>query len=69
MTDARSSDPAIAMGFAEGYQCFMGRWSNRLAERVLDFCDVGEDEIVLDVGCGRGSLAFSAALTARVSSA
>jgi SAM-dependent methyltransferase len=30
-----------------------------LAEPVLDFCGVGEDEIVLDVGCGLGSLALA----------
>jgi ubiquinone/menaquinone biosynthesis C-methylase UbiE len=45
------------MDFASGYQHFMGRWSERLAEPVLDFCCVGEGEIVLDVGCGLGSLA------------
>jgi ubiquinone/menaquinone biosynthesis C-methylase UbiE len=43
--------------FASGYQHFMGRWSERLAEPVLDFCGVGEREVVLDVGCGLGSLA------------
>jgi SAM-dependent methyltransferase len=45
------------MDFANGYQRFMGRWSERLAEPVLDFCRVGEGETVLDVGCGLGSLA------------
>jgi SAM-dependent methyltransferase len=45
------------MDFASGYQRFMGRWSERLAEPVLDFCGVGEGETVLDVGCGLGSLA------------
>lgn len=45
------------MDFASGYQHFMGRWSERLAEPVLDFCRIGEGGIVLDVGCGLGSLA------------
>ena len=45
------------MDFASGCQCFMGRWSERLAGPVLDFCGAGEREVVLDVGCGLGSLA------------
>jgi SAM-dependent methyltransferase len=45
------------MEFADGYQRFMGRWSERLAEQILDFCGFDEGEIVLDVGCGLGSLA------------
>jgi ubiquinone/menaquinone biosynthesis C-methylase UbiE len=43
------------MDFAGGYQHFIGRWSERLAEPVLDFCRIGEGGIVLDVGCGLGS--------------
>lgn len=45
--------------FASGYQCFMGRWSERLAGPVVDFCGVGEREVVLDVGCGLGNLAHA----------
>ena len=45
------------MDFAGGYQHFMGRWSGRLAEPVVDFCRIAEGGIVLDVGCGLGSLA------------
>jgi SAM-dependent methyltransferase len=44
------------MGFASGYQRFMGRWSERLAGPVVDFCRIGDGETVLDVGCGLGSL-------------
>lgn len=33
----------------------MGRWSRRLATRLLDFVGV-TDGTVLDVGCGTGSL-------------
>jgi SAM-dependent methyltransferase len=49
----------MARSFAEGYQGFMGRWSSRLAEPVLDFCGTEGDELVLDVGCGLGSLAVA----------
>jgi ubiquinone/menaquinone biosynthesis C-methylase UbiE len=42
----------------DGYELSMGRWSRRLAEKFLDFADTGNDEKVLDVGCGTGSLAF-----------
>jgi SAM-dependent methyltransferase len=45
------------------YERLMGRWSRRLAEPFLDFAGVGEDEQVLDLGCGTGSL--SAALAKR----
>jgi len=34
----------------------MGRWSARLAPLFLDFCDVGDAQSYLDVGCGTGAL-------------
>jgi ubiquinone/menaquinone biosynthesis C-methylase UbiE len=37
----------------------MGRWSRRLAPLFLDFTGTADDEKVLDVGCGTGSLTFS----------
>lgn len=48
------------------YEIQMGRWSRRLAEPFLDFTGTGDDEEVLDVGCGTGNLAFSPATTSAV---
>ena len=47
--------------FDEGsrYERFMGRWSERLAPLLVRFADVRDDQIVLDVGSGTGSLARS----------
>jgi len=50
----------------EGYERQMGRWSRRLAEPFIDFCGVADDEIILDVGCGIGSLTFALAQRARI---
>jgi SAM-dependent methyltransferase len=45
----------------DGYELQMGRWSRRLAEPFLDFCDHRDGETVLDAGCGTGSLTFALA--------
>ena len=50
------------------YEIQMGRWSRRLAEPFLDFAGTGDDEEVLDVGCGTGNLAFAIAKRANVKS-
>lgn len=47
----------------EAYQQFLGRWTQRLAERVVDTVPLTETGGLLDLGCGTGSLA--AALAAR----
>lgn len=52
----------------DGYELLMGRWSKRLAGPFLDFAGVAEDERVLDVGCGTGSLTFTLASRANVRS-
>ena len=46
---------------AEGYEQMMGRWSRRLAPKLIGFAGVAAGDCVLDVGCGTGSL--TAALT------
>lgn len=43
------------------YEVFLGRWTRRLAEAVLDFAEFSSDGALLDVGTGTGSLAFAMA--------
>lgn len=47
----------------EAYERFMGRWSRLVAEAFLDWLNVPNDLIWLDVGCGNG--AFTEELIAR----
>ncbi len=61
MTATASSTYHASSG--EAYQQFLGRWTQRLAERVIDAVPLPEAGDLLDVGCGTGSLA--AALAAR----
>jgi ubiquinone/menaquinone biosynthesis C-methylase UbiE len=42
----------------------MGRWSQRLAPKFIDFAGVADREKILDVGCGTGSLTFALAKAA-----
>ncbi|MEZ0171089.1 class I SAM-dependent methyltransferase [Microvirga sp. TS319] len=44
---------------AAGYEQIMGRWSRKLAEPFIGFAGLANDERVLDVGCGTGSLTFA----------
>jgi SAM-dependent methyltransferase len=39
------------------YEVFLGRWTRRLAEPLLDFADFAPAGRLVDVGCGTGSLA------------
>ncbi len=41
------------------YERLMGRWSRVLARPFLEFCGVADEDAVLDVGCGTGSLNVS----------
>jgi SAM-dependent methyltransferase len=41
---------------ADSYQTFMGRWSQRLAPKLVRFSNVREGQYVLDVGSGTGVL-------------
>jgi len=38
------------------YEVFLGRWTRRLAEPLLDFADFPATGRLLDVGCGTGSM-------------
>ncbi len=46
---------------AEKYERQMGRWSRQLAPLLVEFVAIPENAIVLDVGCGTGSLATTIA--------
>jgi SAM-dependent methyltransferase len=43
------------------YELFLGRWTKRLAQPLLDFAELTADGPLLDVGTGTGSLAFAMA--------
>lgn len=42
----------------DGYELQMGRWSRRLAPRLVEFAGIRGAVRVLDVGCGTGNLCF-----------
>lgn len=52
---------------AEGYEQLMGRWSKKLALPFIEFAGIADEEHILDVGCGNGSLTFSLLRAANVS--
>jgi SAM-dependent methyltransferase len=43
------------------YEVFLGRWTRRLAEPLLDFAEFSPAGRLLDVGCGTGTLASAMA--------
>jgi SAM-dependent methyltransferase len=43
------------------YEVFLGRWTRRLAEPLLDFAQFPDAGRLLDVGCGTGALASAMA--------
>lgn len=49
-----------------GYEQLMGRWSQRLAPLLIDFAGLADNEKILDVGCGTGSLTFALAKNAKL---
>src|SRR6516225_11356590 len=52
----------------DAYEQVMGRWSRRLAPLLIRFGGLSDDDPVLDVGCGTGSLAFTFPEIANVAS-
>jgi ubiquinone/menaquinone biosynthesis C-methylase UbiE len=52
---------------ADGYEQLMGRWSRKLAPLFIDFAGIADNEWVLDVGCGTGSLTFAIPQAANIS--
>jgi SAM-dependent methyltransferase len=59
VTAAPSSTYEASSG--EAYERFLGRWTRRLAERVIDVAGLPASGALLDVGCGTGSLASTLA--------
>jgi len=54
-----STSSTFVAADGDGYELNMGRWSRRLARPFLDYVGTGDDEHVLDVGCGTGHLAVA----------
>lgn len=46
---------------SEAYGRFMGRWSNLIAPRLVEFANLPDKGQILDVGCGIGTLSFAIA--------
>jgi len=65
--DARTAPPSLfPANNAAAYEGIMGRWSRRLAPLLIGFGGIAENERVLDVGCGTGSLTYALAEAANV---
>ena len=54
----QGSDSAM-FSQSEAYERFMGRWSLKIAPKFLEFAELKDEDSVLDVGSGTGSLAES----------
>jgi len=44
---------------AGNYEQLMGRWSRRLAPLFIEHAGIADDEKVIEIGCGTGSLTFT----------
>jgi len=56
-----SPPPGYHASDGAAYQRFLGRWTDRLAEPLLDFAGFAGGGDLLEVGCGTGSLALAMA--------
>jgi SAM-dependent methyltransferase len=53
--------PGYHASAGAAYEVFLGRWTRRLAEALIDFAAFPATGDLLDIGCGTGSLAFAMA--------
>jgi SAM-dependent methyltransferase len=61
-TALSSTSPTTFMASdGDGYELQMGRWSRKLAPRIIEFASIVTATRVLDVGCGTGHLSFALA--------
>jgi SAM-dependent methyltransferase len=61
MTTENRAASAYNASDGAAYEIFLGRWSRRLAEALVDFARFPETGDLLDAGCGTGSFASAMA--------
>jgi SAM-dependent methyltransferase len=61
MTSENRAASSYKASDGAAYEKFLGRWSRRLAEALIDFARFPETGDLLDAGCGTGSLAHAMA--------
>ena len=59
--NAQAGGSAYHATDGEAYEVFLGRWTRRLAELLLDFASFPTDGRLLDIGCGTGSMTHAMA--------
>ena len=66
IADAAAQEAMFTAG--DAYERFMGRWSRRMAPRLVTFAGVRDGDALLDVGSGTGALTAALAAAAPSSS-